>query len=366
MKKIGIITFHHAKHSYGAFLQAFATLYFLRMNGFEAEIINYENKWEQKEIHFTSNLKTNSFMLINWFARLFIYGTIFDPCRNKKKIDSFYKFVSKKTKYKDLKKTKYEIVIAGSDQIWNPEITNGIDDAFFLAPFEKSKKISYASSVGSTVFSDLEKAKIGPLLNDFASIGVREDFASRELSPLCSKKIQVVCDPTFLLTREEWTNIIETNKCQKTNKNEKYILTYFVGNNFDYYWNRISDIVSTINLPVFNIQSHRKKYKHVDKTIYNILPFELISLIQNADYILTDSFHGTAFSINLNKNFTAVLNNNNPVRVQNLLSIVGLENRIDNGLKTDISFIDYKNVNATIKKYTSLSKCWFIESIKGE
>ena len=361
MKKVGIITFHHAKHSYGAFLQAFATLHFLLRKGFEAELINYDNKWEQKEIHFTKFFITNIKLVANWMVRMFLFGSIFDPCRSKKRLNTMYGRVSKKVNKNSIDKLDYDLVIAGSDQIWNPNITNGIDSNYFLAPFKCQRKIAYASSIGSYSFNQDEENIIQKYLNEFELIGVREKYACETLANLTNTKVENVCDPTFLFNKEEW--IEYSKKYTKNTMPKKYILTYFVGGNFDFYWDRIKDIVKKVGLPVYNIQSHRKKYKHVDGIITNILPFELISLIYNSELVLTDSFHGTAFSIYLEKDFVAVINKNNPIRVLDLLSKLNLEDRVDNGANSVLEPIDYKVVSQKVNSMRSESGKWLLNAI---
>lgn len=366
MKKVGIITFHHAKHSYGAALQAYATLSVVKELGYDVEIIDYENKYEQKEIKFQKgSIKMNLFLFLNWCGRIFLFGGIKDPARDKKKLDIFYESVSSKS-YKsksELINADYDILISGSDQIWNPEVTNGIDSTFFLDFGNPQKKIAYASSIGSYRFTDDEKLYLSTFLNQFNEIGVREQYAIDELQKYINHKMEVVCDPTLLITGNEWKKIFK-KEISKIKGKSQYILTYFVGGNINDYWSRIEKFVDKVGLPIYNIQSHTKRYTHVDKVINNILPSELVAYIENASLILTDSFHGTAFSINLNKSFIAVLNKSNPVRVQNLLKEVGLETRIDELINEKAEQIQYDQVNEKLDLFRAHSLAWLINALK--
>ena len=365
MRKVGIITFHHAKHSYGAALQAYATVRVLENMGFEAELINYENKYEQKEIKLRSEkIIKKIYLLINWIARMLLFKGYKDPSRKKKNLNFFYGQVSKE-RYRtinELDKVDYEILLAGSDQIWNPEITGGIDSAFLLAFGKPQKRVSYASSVGSHIFSRDELNIYAEKLNKFNSISVREKYAADLLQTCCKRKIKIVCDPTLLLTGQQWRDEFK-KEMNAFDVSETYILTYFVGGNIELYWERIEKYINQLNLPVFNIQSHAKKYRHVDRAIYNIMPDKVVAYIANARVILTDSFHGTAFSINLNKDFVAVINKKNPVRVQNLLESVGLQERNDENL-FEYSDIDYSSVNTKLSILRNDSMAWLTEVMR--
>lgn len=365
MKKVGIITFHHAKHSYGAFLQAYATLRVVESLGYDAEIINYDNNFEQKEVKLKKkNIKQAFYLIVSWLVRFFVYGGIKDPCRSAKQLDKLYRNVSKRYKnLHSLQSTNYDILVAGSDQIWNPMVCGGIDSAFFLNFGEAETRISYASSIGSYHFSIDELKIIEKYLSRFASISVREQYASDELSSICTQKINVVCDPTLLMTSEQWENEVCT-ELKSFKKIEPYILTYFVGGNIAQYWDRIKEYVNEIGLSVYNVQSHSRKNMHVNKAIHNILPGDLLAYIKNADYILTDSFHGTVFSILFQKNFVAVINKQNPIRVKNLLERLGLANRIDDKIKGIPKEIDYTKTCELLDEYRKESKDWLEKSLK--
>lgn len=366
MKKVGIITFHHAKHSYGASLQALATLRVIEKMGFDAELINYENKYEQSEIKaHGKSIKSKLLMTLNWLARMIIFGGFADPCRKAKNLDRMYGNVSSKKYYslKNLNEADYDILISGSDQIWNPAITGGIDRCFLLQFGKPEKRISYASSVGSHKFTDEELEIYKNALLKFCRISVREKYAADTFKSICKQKIKVVCDPTLLLNGQQWKAEFG-DALANFKADAPYILTYFVGGNIDTYWSRIEKYVNQVNLPIYNIQSHSKRYSHVDRAIYNILPDELIAYIDNASIVLTDSFHGTAFSINLNKKFAAVLNKKNPMRVKNLLETLDLEKREDENLENCLDDIDYEQVNEKLERIRFDSYQWLWESIK--
>lgn len=368
MRKVGIITFHHAKHSYGAFLQAFATIRAVENLGYDAEIINYENVYEQSEIKTRhAGFKERAVRFFNWALRFFVFGGMADPCRSKKELDQFYRSVSKRySSLKELNETSYDILICGSDQIWNPDVCNGIDPAFYLNFGESDAvRISYASSMGSYHFTQDELLRIKSYLSRFAAVSVREKYAADILMTVCKSSIKVVCDPTLLLTGEQWRKEFQ-QEFSVFKKEEPYILTYFVGGNITEYWERISEIVERLKMPVYNVQSHSKRYNHVKKSVYNIMPGELLAYIENADIVLTDSFHGTAFSINLCKDFVSVLNRKNPVRVINLLECLDLKDRLDDNKQMKLTGgIDYDKVNIKLQDFRKDSYEWLENAMKS-
>lgn len=366
MKKVGIITFHHAKHSYGAFLQAYATIRSIEKLGYEAEIINYENKYEQSEIKKSIGLKTKVWHFANWALRMFVFGGLKDPCRSKHNLDLFYKNVSKRyPTVSELDTAAYDILLAGSDQIWSPDVCDGLDPAFFLDFGKADRRVSYASSVGSCKFTEMELEQISKYLSRFSAISVRELYAAELLEKTCGRDIKVVCDPTLLLSGDQWRAEFKS-EFDRFRKKERYILTYFVGGNINDYWERISGYVKLLKLPVYNVQSHSKKYPNVSRSVYNIMPGDLLAYIDNADLVLTDSFHGTAFSINLGKNFVAVINKKNPVRVLNLLDSLELNDRTDDEIQDVRSDIDYSSVDRRLSLIREDSYKWLSNALNDK
>lgn len=338
MKKIGIVTIH-TDFNYGAVLQAVATQKFLELKGYDAEIVNYENPIiaEQSKIAYKQGNKLAGYVLT--FIRNVFFGRYFYYKRAIKNLDKYRK--KSKTKYydlDDLNKVQYDILIAGSDQIWNPIISRGIDPVFLLQFGYPEKRISISSSIGSYCLNDTDKEIFSKALSGFSAIGVREEFAREQLQPLVSEKIKVLCDPTLLLDRKIWWNNYG-KKSKYADIKQKYIVTYFVGSNKGKYRPTISKYAKKLNLPVWTIQYSNYYWKESDKKIVGASIIDFIALIANAQLVITDSFHGVAFSLNMGVNFVALTNSENPVRVQELL------NKLDESDRIDMKVEDYQDLN---------------------
>lgn len=366
MKKIGILTFNNS-YNYGAVLQAFATQKFLSNMGNEAEFINYQNEYEYKYNKLFSyrknlSLKRNIIILIkNTLFFSFWY------CNK-----SFNKFIKSMPKTcrcnsEQLNNLNFDIIIAGSDQIWNPNIYGENMDWNFLLDFNtKAKKISFASSLGSYKISDEYKEKYLKCLNDFYAISVREDFAVKQLEDLGLNNIKKVCDPTMLLSSKEWKNII--NIPYKKIKGKKYALVYLMSQ-YEEYEEQIKKIADFYNLKIVLVSFSNLKRKYVDCYAKSYNPLEFLNILNDAELVLTNSFHGTVFSLLFSKNFFNLENIKNPERVKSLLKQMNLTDRIIkknddviNSLK-NIKDINYKKVQKEMEKFSKDSRDWLISKI---
>ncbi len=365
-KKIGIITLFNC-YNYGAVLQAYATYKYIESLGYKnVEIIDYENKYESKMKNtffyiFSGNIKEA-------FKRIIQY-IIFGKNRNQKK--GFSKFIKNMKKSsntykseKELKKTNYDILISGSDQIWNPNIFNGIDTTYLLSFSENAKKYAISSSAGSYKYSDDEKEIIVKYLKEYSGISVREESLKNQLKDSI-KDIFVSTDPTLLLSKEEWLNSMPNNNRYKEKESE-YILVYIVDANLKQYIDEIKKIKEIIKKEVWFITPYKFKMKYIDKNIVSATPEDYLSLIENADFIITNSFHGVAFSTNFKKRFIALENHKNPNRVKNYLGRIKLEDRIIKN-SNDIERIDINKIDLNyyndLEKIINKTKQWIGDKI---
>ena len=155
MKRIGIVTFFQS-YNYGVWFQAYATQAFLRGRGYDAQIVNYSNLHDDEKLKMAFKGK-NSYMgyLISFAKNILFGGMHYYRKGFKKHLNTFYSLSSEHcTQIENLSDLHYDVLVAGSDQIWNPETTGGTLDPVFLLQFGiADKRISYASSIGSTEIS---------------------------------------------------------------------------------------------------------------------------------------------------------------------------------------------------------------------
>lgn len=364
MKKIGVLTFHRA-NSYGAHLQAYATVAFLNQSGYDAELVNYTNKYEQRfqKLFYSENGRVSGFLTS--FIKDFIFKKRYYKRRAFGDIEQYCSVSKRKYKTKEeLDSASYDVLVVGSDQVWNREITNGLDEAFLLMHGKAEKRISISSSMGSVTLTDKEKEMFEKAFEKFAAISVREEFAKSQLIETANKQIKVLMDPTFLISRESWIQHLIQKSSLYRNINERYILTFFLAPD-DTYKIRMKKLADKLKLPVWSIQSIAIKRIESDKIILGATVADFLALIANAEVVVTDSFHGTAMSINLGKNFVAFKNKGNPVRVATLLDTLHLSDRLDMDEEMYRS-VDYSSVNKILEPLRNDSKRWIVEAIEGE
>lgn len=362
--RIGVVTFHHSINSYGACLQAYATVSTLRDMGYEAELINYENYYEQRVFKDRSKpLLSKLYIRVNWFARMFLFGGWKSPKVQKRELDNIYGGVTEiYHSVREMNGLQYDVLLVGSDQVWNPEISGYLDPVYLLEFGSAKRRISYASSMGSYTLTANEAKHFSEALSNYFAISVRETFAKKQLQPLSDKHIDVVLDPTLLLSREQWAAKMSI---QKEHSSNAYILTYFIGSSIEKLWDKVEPYAKALSLPIHNIQTHKRKSMHVDYVLCNMTLNEMLNSIENAALVITDSFHGTAFSVNLGKQFVVIPNVKNPLRVENLLSILGLSERILPDINAAMQPLDWNGINARLDELRNESIDWLQHAVSG-
>ena len=291
-EKIGVITIHDADN-YGSALQAYATQKVIQYLGYEAIIIDHictkiSNEYGIKRILVQKNIKA----IIETIIRIL---TIY-PSRVRFKDFRNTQFVLENELEVIKKQDNFKKIVVGSDQVWNYKIT-GFDKAYFLDFVEdNNKKISFASSFGLTEIEEGKKEEYKELLTKFKALNVREEQAVTLIKDLTNRDANLVLDPTLLISKEEWQSITKPKS-----RYEGYILCYQIA-----YSQSLVDFAEELSRKtgkkIISIQGSMR-HKFNAKYIWNAGPIEYIQLFLNADYIITNSFHGTAFSINFNKNF---------------------------------------------------------------
>ena len=336
--KIGILTFHDA-HNYGAVLQAYALKTYLNNNGFETRIINYH--------HYTipdGYPKENN--IPRW--------------------EKFNKFISELideeekiyTSEEELEKLDMDFWICGSDQIWNPELTRGLNKGFFLNFKTDGKKISYATSIGHKKLDKKIERKFANNIEQIECISVREKTLKNYLKEFTDKNIELVLDPVFLLEKEDY------DKLTTENKYGEYILIYELVPDI-----RLTNIAKLIsektNLKIIELNDKHKE-NYFCTQISDAGPKEFLTLMKNAKVIISNSFHATAFSIIFNKEFYIVSRENKNARMENILEIVGMQDRLIEHIEEiyKVKTIDYDKANEQLNIEKNNSKKFLKNALK--
>lgn len=378
MKKIGIVTFVKCDN-YGAELQAYALQKKLNILGYDAEVINMEKEKGVLESSF-STYKNAIFNRIKVYGLLKgiikIVELIIDKYKVKRSsnkysnqlkqkhkiFDSFFHdYIKHSSKFytldeiRQIDKMPYNVMIAGSDQIWNYMQTRYLD-VFFLVMANrwKARKISYAASFSVSEIPTNLKEKYQSYLNNMDAISVRELNALDIVHDCSSKEATLVLDPTLLLSRDEWVSYIGIKEYLPHNK--KYVVIYTLSGS-RYIYTLAKKIAKKLNVEVINIKNGYERKKGDDGIIHitNAGPREFISIYNQAVYVITDSFHGTAFAINFNIPFTTLLNpvSNINSRALSILKLTDTESRLiyDDGSNKEPNSlnVDYNSINAKIE-----------------
>lgn len=336
--KVGILTFHDA-HNYGAVLQAFALKKYIQKLGYEVRIINYHHE-----------------TIPDGFPRE----------ENEERWEKFNKFIQELidneekvyTREEDLEKLDIDFWICGSDQIWNTEITRGFNKGFFLDFKTNGKKISYAVSMGIPELPSRFEEEFRKSLNQIDAISVREELLKQYAQRFTDKNVEKTLDPTLLLEEKDYNDLILENKYGD------YILIYALGPD-----DRLTQIANRI--------SNEKNTKIIelnDKKIENYFceqisaagPEEFLTLIKNAKSVITNSFHGTIFSIIFKKEFYTITRLNRNSRMENILKIVGMEDRLIDKIE-DMEKVrgqDYKKAYKELEKERQQSKDFLKKALK--
>ncbi|NCB25254.1 MAG: polysaccharide pyruvyl transferase family protein [Bacteroidia bacterium] len=332
MPNIGILTFHKSIN-YGAVLQVYALNSVLDRMGYIAEIVDYDNP--KHGMHHFSTKRRIAHHIWHKGVKIFLVGK-----KREKRTEQFRRkyFTFSSHRYlnsSDLRNTPpiYDFYITGSDQVWNPQIQGG-DTSYFLtfAPKDR-KRISYGASFGVSILPEKYKESYAQWIKELNFISVREIEGKRIVKELTGREAEIVLDPTLLLSEEEWRQVSTPFSWPK-----KYILCYYMPG--DKQVNRlITEVARKISretgLSIISIG--QKEYMRLNlfrNSIFDAGPAEFLGLLQNASFVVTNSFHGTAFAVNFKKPFYVPVNTSlSPEkalssRITTLLKTIGLENRL--------------------------------------
>lgn len=345
MKEIGILTFHSA-NNYGAFLQAKSLQDILNMyDGCKVEIINYRPRYITQEYSLMPDNAKNVKQIILQILRAR------DIIKRNRKFELYRKQNFLETQevssVRELKKlcNRFDIVVVGSDQVWNFDITGSDFGLFFDGVNEKIRKYAYAASTGGYEYSMEEKNRVKELLGGFIGVSVREkstlDYLTKELG---MGNVKTVLDPVFLTERKRWLDFA------KKPFEKDYILFFQMGTSpkAEPALKLAQEMSKKSGYKLLYFSDQERWYKFRDiKHIGIASPSEFLGYIANAKCVITNSFHATAFSIIFNTPFfveTKIARSN---RIIDLITLLGLEKQSLNQGKINCDFqtINWDNTN---------------------
>lgn len=331
-KKIGIITWFTGPN-YGTNLQAIALQYYLRKQGYKVNIINYEVQFSKQETE-----RKNWIRKLVYMPRKLVVNYAISKYRNEieerdnKLTIAIQKNCILTSKVKNLNElinicNSYDLLICGSDQIWNPNWYN----RFYFADYDeiKTRRIAYAPSMGVNAISDTVIPDIKRSISKFDHVSVRENKAADLLEPYTDRRPTVVVDPTFLVSKKEWECIFEL----KETDDQDYILAFFLNDEFNHL-KATKKFAKRNSCRLILVPYKGITYLQSADICADAGVEDLLRLIKNAKYVVTDSFHITVFSIIFNKQFFTFQRfkddefTSQNVRVLNLLEMTGLEERL--------------------------------------
>jgi hypothetical protein len=356
MKTAGMITVHRTLN-YGTMLQMYACAHLFEQYGYNVVYIDYHREnditdsemkaicqFVKSRVERESDLKRKVIVFGKSILQYSDSKKFYDVCK------SFtyqnFKLTSPSFSLEDIKNDLplFDLFCSGSDQIWNSDYNGGVDEAYMLSFVPNGiKKIAFASSIGKDRLNANEKLLFKKYLASYSAISVRERSAKELLSSIGIDAYSVI-DPTLMLNTLAWDKIAAPKQI-----NKKYLLIYKLKG--DTILDEIAKkIAEKKGLEIVRVSFSRYRRNKNETSI--VLPSvnEFLSLVKYADYVVTNSFHGTCFSINYHVPFTVVAREKYNTRVSNILETVGLEDRMMIGFNDNKLIIDDIDFDSVEKK----------------
>ncbi len=347
--KCGIVTFH-SSHNYGSVLQSYAMVVTMKKLGLDAELIDFRHPHTTDAYEW--RLWSPSRSWHRNLIRLVLMGIM---GIGKKKEKVFKEFIERKlpkservNSREDIPPHKYDVLVCGSDQIWNP-VSTGENDPIYFLDFGNTKcKFSYAASAGSCKFPQQEHDKYAAVLKHLKSIGVRERFLQDYLKEEFGFDSVVNPDPTLLLNADEWAGLEQPYP----HLPKQYLLVYSLHKADDTlaFGRKIG---KKLGLPVVQICNTKMlkwaSKKNVDYNIKDASPQQFLWLFHHASFIVTNTFHGNMFSVIFRKDFVHYDVNGNDSRITTLHEAIGLKK---SRMITDVEYLKERHINyGLIERY---------------
>ena len=368
-KKVGILTLS-ASDNCGSLLQTYALKTYLeKYMGFYAEVINFES--EQSKRLYDIFPKNIWFHPRGLWQRLTHYGALAGQKKDYKHFREVYLKMGKIVYHTEdeLKELdgKYSTIICGSDQVWNVGMSD-FDNAFFLEWVRKSRKVAYASSLGGgTLVKKYSPEKLKTIFSSFSGISVREEAGKNQVEALTGKEIDMVLDPTLLLSREEWNEIVVAPMVEG-----KYIFFYSWAYRDEEINKIISEYAKKVGLDVYVINASKWTMKDPQKYGFKLFPMSgpeaFLNLMKYADKVFVQSFHGVIFANIFKKDFYFMdehKDNTLDPRLDSILTILDKKDRVARNAKDIGQFeaIDYSRENKLLGNLKTISEAFLEKNI---
>lgn len=371
--KVGLITYH-AAYNFGSVLQAYGTVRTIESLGYDVETLDYQTPSQQFWYHTDFSTKKGIRTMLETIGFKFIKKD------RQKRAEKYEQFISsylrptteKYTRYEDFSVigNKYDILVSGSDQVWNigcGEFRNEPGNAilpYFLQFGNPQKRVAYASSFGGQTIRGIRR--YAEQLKSYDSLSTREPIIKRYMESVTGREVELVCDPTWLLDKKEWMKLPEIFT-PKTDR--PYIFVYAL------YWpsrilkrwlNAVKQIARKNNWDVYCISPlnyHKDSEVHM---LQDAGPIDFLSYLANAQLVVTNTFHGTIFSVNFERPFYSCSTNAGSRQAQ-MLELCNLEDRIINSPSeladaTDFD-VDFTNASHIINTFRENSKKYLETSL---
>ncbi len=327
---VGVVTMHRVVN-YGSFLQAYATQNVIENCGCKCEIIDYvfPNEW-----HYARGIEGQNFIkktLSNFIYKLGIKSGHRKKLKLEKAVKKYLNLSKAYSTPDEISKKPpfYDIYLTGSDQTWNPKHTKG--DPTFLLSFapEQAKKVSFSASIAGNSISDEYKSSYSTGLKQYSSVSIRDSGGNNVIRQLIGHDVDVTLDPTLMMNKESWVSFSKNEKAIYPDSG--YIVFYLITHSFDvtpYIYNLLKALQNETGLKVFSFCKIPEGFNINYELCSDIGAENFIELFEKSSYVVTSSFHGTAFAVNFGIPLYSVVNNinNTDDRQASLLKKLGIEN----------------------------------------
>lgn len=340
MKKVLLLTLHSQNNNFGSVLQAHSLYSSIKELGIDVTVLDYRPYYSNganSNKMFIKKTLTNFLFLPFFIMRSIRFNRIIKAKKLTKRVKQYSKLAELSN--------NYDFFLIGSDQVWNPHYLCGNDDAYFLSFTDSPNKASYAASIGTKEITCDELDTIANKLANFKCVSMREKVSCMQLEEHGLKHVKYVLDPVFLHNEEYYLKLISNPICYSG-----YILAYVIHKD-EFIAQVIDKLSKLMNKPIFQVGGFASKCNS-DKFFRSAGPAEFLSLIKNADFVITSSFHGTAFSHVFHKQFAVVMPKENTLRLENILETAGTKNRVINSfgdIEKILTPIDYELVDKKLQ-----------------